>query len=135
MLNLIIGVFMVLHGLVHLLYFGQSWRLFELQPAMVWPDGSWVFSKFVGDDTTRMLASVLLVFAAIGFVIGGIGIFARQDWWRTVVVGTAAFSAILFILLWDGKMHGLDNSGGVGLLINFAILAALLFLKWPRFQF
>jgi hypothetical protein len=29
---IIFGVFIVLHGLIHLLYFGQSRRLFELQP-------------------------------------------------------------------------------------------------------
>jgi hypothetical protein len=35
MLRFIIGVFIVLHGLVHLLYFGHSRRLFELQPGML----------------------------------------------------------------------------------------------------
>ncbi len=34
MLRLIIGVFLVLHGLVHLLYAGQSARLFELQEGL-----------------------------------------------------------------------------------------------------
>ncbi len=29
-IGLPLGIFMVLHGLVHLLYFGQSWRFFEL---------------------------------------------------------------------------------------------------------
>jgi hypothetical protein len=32
-------VFIVLHGLVHLLYFGQSTRLFVLRPVRVWSDG------------------------------------------------------------------------------------------------
>jgi hypothetical protein len=35
MSRIIFGVFIVLHGLVHLLYFGQSARYFELQPEMV----------------------------------------------------------------------------------------------------
>jgi len=47
LLRLIIGVFIVLHGLVHLLYFGQSWRFFELQPEMVWPEDSWAFSRLL----------------------------------------------------------------------------------------
>ncbi len=37
MLRFIAGAFIVLHGLVHLLYAGQSRRLFELRPGMVWP--------------------------------------------------------------------------------------------------
>jgi len=125
----------MLHGLVHLLYFGQSWRLFELQPGLVWPEGSWAFSKLLGDETTRLLASISCVLAAIGFVVGGTGILLMQPWWRPVVVGSAAFSAIIFILFWDGKMQKLHDKGGIGLLINIAILVAVLILQWPNFEF
>jgi hypothetical protein len=135
MLRFIVGVFIVLHGLVHLLYFGQSWRLFELQPEMVWPDGSWAFSKLLGDEATRLLASIACVLTAIGFVAGGIGILVQQAWWRPVVVGSAAFSALVFMLLWDGKMQKLHDKGGIGLLINIAILVAVLVLQWPDFEF
>jgi hypothetical protein len=135
MLRFIIGVFIVLHGLVHLLYFGQSWRLFELQPGMVWPEGSWAFSKFLGDKAIRLLASICCVLAAIGFVAGGTGILLMQPWWRPVVVGSAAFSAIIFILFWDGKMQKLHDKGAIGLLINIAILVAVLILRWPNFEF
>jgi len=135
MLRFIIGVFIVLHGLVHLLYFGQSRRLFELQPGMVWPEGSWAFSKLLGDEATRLLASISCVLAAIGFVAGGTGILVRQAWWRPVVVGSAAFSAVILILFWDGEMQKLDDKGGIGLLINIAILVAVLILRWPDFEF
>ena len=132
MLRFIFGVFIVLHGLVHLFYFGQSRRLFELQPSMVWPDGSWAFSQLLGDDVTRLLASICCVLAAIGFVAGGIGILVSQAWWRPVVVASAAFSAVIFILFWDGKPQKLADKGGIGLLINLAILVALLLLGWPH---
>jgi hypothetical protein len=135
MLKFIIGAFIVLHGLVHLLYFGQSWRLFELQPNMVWPKGSWAFSKLLEDDTIRLLASISCVLAAIGFAVGGIGILVRQAWWHPVVVGSAAFSAVIFILFWDGKTQKLGDKGGIGLLINLAILMAVLILRWPDFEF
>jgi hypothetical protein len=91
MLRLIIGAFIVLHGLLHLLYLGQSGRLYELQPGMVWPQGSWALSKLLGDEATRLLASTSCVLAAISFVAGSIGVFVRQAWWRPVVVGGAAF--------------------------------------------
>ena len=135
MIRIIFGVFILLHGLVHLLYFGQSARYFELQPGMVWPDGSWAFSRFVGDATTRNLASLLLILAAIGLVAGGIGILARQAWWRPALVSAAVFSTFLYVLFWDGVMQSLDNKGGVGILINLAILAALLIFRWPDFEF
>jgi hypothetical protein len=135
LLRFIFGIFIVLHGLVHLLYFGQSQRLFELQPGMVWPDGSWAFSKLLGDDVTRLLASILCVLAAIGFVAGGTGILGSQAWWRPVVVGSAAFSAAIFILFWDGQAQKLADKGGIALLINLAILVALLVLGWPDLGF
>lgn len=135
MLNLIVGVFMVLHGLVHLLYVGQSQRLFELQPGMAWPEGSWSFGMLLGDGGARMLASIFLALAALGFVVGGIGIFARQAWWRPAVVGAAIFSAVIYFLFWNGKLQGLDNQGGIGILINLAILAAVLIFKQPNFAF
>jgi hypothetical protein len=124
-------MFVVLHGLVHLLFFGQSWRLFELQPEMVWPEGSWAFSKLVGNATTRTLDSVLYVLGAIGFVSGGIGIFIRAEWWRAVIVSSAAFSAVIILLFWDGGMQMLTEKGLIGLLINIVILVASLSLRWP----
>ena len=135
MLRIVVAVFVVLHGLVHLLYVGQSLRLFELQPGLVWPDGSWVFSRLLGDEGTRLLTSACCVLAAMGFVAGGIGLLARQAWWRPVVVGAAAFSAAMLLVLWDGQMQRLDDQGGIAVLINLAILALLLVFQWPNFEF
>jgi hypothetical protein len=134
MLRLIMGVFIVLHGLVHLLYFGQSRQFFELQPGMVWPDGSWAFSKLLGVETTRWLASATCILAATLFIASGLGIFVKQAWWRPVIVVSAAFSALLFLLFWNGVFQKLDNQGWVGILINLAILGAVLVLQWPQFE-
>jgi hypothetical protein len=135
MVRFVTALFLVLHGLVHLLYAGQSRRVFELQPGMVWPDGSWAFSRAIGDVGTRLLATVLLALAAVGFVAGGAGILVGGAWWRPVVVAAAVFSAIVYLLLWDGSVHALANKGAVGLLINAAILVAVLVLEWPDFGF
>jgi len=118
-----------------MLYFGQSAGYFELQPGMVWPDGSWAFSRLLGDATFRTLASIFLVLAAIGFVVGGIGLFAKQAWWRPTIIAVAIFSSALFVLSWDAGWSHLDNKGGVGILINLAILVALLIFQWPKFEF
>ena len=129
--RLVVGVFIVLHGLVHLLYAGQSQRIFELQPGMVWPDGSWAFSRMLGDARARSLAAVFLALAAVGFVAGGIGVLAGQRWWRPFVVASAAFSAAIFCLFWDGGWQNLDDKGAFALLINAVILAAVLVFQWP----
>lgn len=131
-MRFIFAAFFVLHGLVHLLYFGQSARYFELKPGMVWPDGSWVFSRLLGDGATRSLASISLILVGIGLLAGAIGILAGQAWWRPVVVAVAVFSSMVYILFWNGSMQNLDAQGGVGLLINLAILFVVLVLRWPR---
>ena len=131
MLQLIFGVFLVLHGLVHLLYFGQSARRFELRPDMTWPDGSWAFSRLLGDKATRNLASISCIVAAIGFVAGGAGVLISQAWWRPIVVAAAIFSSVAFLLFWDGKLRQLADQGAIAILINLAMLVAVLVLKWP----
>ena len=135
MLNIVIGVFIILHGLVHMLYFGQSRKFFELQPGMTWPDGSWAFSGFLGNATTRSLASFLLVLSAVIIVIGGIGLLAKWELWCSIVIGGTLLSTVAYLLLWNGKMQRLDNQGFVGILINLAILAALLIFRWPKLDF
>jgi hypothetical protein len=128
---ILMGIFLILHGLVHMLYAGQSWRLFELRPGMLWPGGSWLFSRLIGDDPTRYLASGALALASISLLVGGLGLFFRQAWWRPVTIGGAIFSIVIFLVLWNGKLQAVDEQGGVGLLISIVILGVAIFLKWP----
>ena len=135
LLRLIVGVFVVLHGLVHLLYFGQSRRLFELQPNMTWPDGSWAVSRLLGKGITRWVAAVACVLAAIGFAVGGATILLGQAWWHPVVVGAAALSALIWLLFWDGTRQNLANQGAIAILINLTVLLLVLVFQWPDFGF
>ena len=132
MANILAGIFLVLHGLVHLLYFAQARRLFELQKGMTWPDGSWLFSAFTGNDVTRTIAAAACVMAAVGFVAGATGLFASQGWWQWTVIGAAVFSSAIFLLSWDGQFQGLSSSGIFALLINAAVIISLLVFRWPR---
>ena len=131
MARIIVGVFLILHGLVHLLYFGQSARYFELQPGLIWPAGSWAFSRPLGDNATRTLANILCVLAALGFVIGAVGLLASQSWWRAAVVVPAVLSTVLYILFWNGQLQHLDHQGGAGVLLDVAILVVILVFRWP----
>ncbi len=130
-MTIIMSIVIILHGLVHLLYLGQSQRLFELQPGMVWPDDAWAFSALLGGQTTRSLASVACGVVAIGFVVGGVGLLAGQSWWRAVVVAASILSVVVFVLFWDGTTRHLDDQGTFAILINLALLVAVLVLRWP----
>jgi hypothetical protein len=126
MLKFIISLFFVLHGLVHLLYFGQSRRLFELQPEMTWPDNSWIFSRFLPVKTTRILACLLCILAATGFITGSYGLLMNTGWWKMVIMTTAVFSSLLFLLLWDGETRKLPDKGGIGVLVIVSIIILML---------
>lgn len=95
---------------------------------MVWPDSSWIFSRFLGVRALRWLASLAFVLAAIGFIAGGVGILLSLSWELTIVLGAAVFSSLVYILFWDGKLQKLDDQGGIGVLINLAIIIAVLIL-------
>ncbi len=128
-MSLLFGIFIILHGLIHLLYLGQSARFFELKPGMVWPDGSWALSRL--NQLARNLTSAALLLAALGLIIGGIGIVTSQVWWRPVVVGAVTLSSVVYILSWNGSKQNLDGQGAIGLLIDVAILLAVLVFGWP----
>lgn len=128
---IIFSIFIVLHGLVHMLYFGHIQRYFELQPDMTWPDNSWLLSRFFSQQETRKLAAVLVVLVALIFVGGGFGLMFNQDWWHPMVVEAAALSSLVYLIFWDGTHARLDNQGFVGMLINLALLIALLVFGWP----
>jgi hypothetical protein len=131
MLAFLYGIFVLLHGLVHLWYVTLSQQWVEFQPEMGWTGESWLFSPLLGDGATRGLATVLYSLATLGFVVGGVGVLVRQDWWRPVVIGSAAFSAVIIILFWDGGLPRIVEKGLLGFLINVAFLVALLVFDWP----
>ena len=109
MVRYALAVFVVLHGLVHLLYFGQSARLLELQAGMDWPDHSWALSQLASSGAIRGLASAVCLLAAAGFVAAGVGVFADVGWWRGALGGAAALSTAAWILLWDASPVNLSG--------------------------
>lgn len=117
----IIGIFIILHGLVHLLYFGQSLRYFELQSGMIWPDGSWLFSGRLEIQVVRTFVAIWCVLVAAGFIITGIGLFLSTGWWREILILSTFLSVLLFVVCWNGSLFKLDDQGGYSILINFTI--------------
>lgn len=102
-MTIVFGIFLVMHALVHQLYAGQALRFFELRPGLTWPDGSWLFSRLLGDPATRWLTAVSLTLAALGFLSAGLGLFFGAGWARTVTLGAAGFSVLIYLLLWGGR--------------------------------
>jgi hypothetical protein len=131
MFKIIFGIFLLLHGLVHLLYFGQGMRLFEL-PGLTWPDGGWALTRLVGQVGTRTVAGIACVVAAAIFVTAGIAFFADASWWRPLVLVAVIFSTLIWVLFWNGKMQNLSGQGLYAVLINIGICLATQVFHWPK---
>jgi len=129
MQTVIFGLFLILHGLVHLLYVGQSRRLFQI-PNLSWPDESWLFARFLSVPAARWVAVVLLGLATLAFVGGGVGVLARQGWGGAVALGAAALSSAIYILFWNGKWKSLSEQGIIAILINLAVAALIQVFGW-----
>jgi hypothetical protein len=121
----IFGIFIILHGLVHLFYMGQSLKLFELKPAMIWPDESWAFSRILSNATLRLFASITLALSTLGFVVGGISLMLKQAWSQPILIVAGGLSTFIYLVMWNGKRDSAVNQGGLGMLINLAILSAV----------
>jgi hypothetical protein len=119
------GLFIVLHGLVHLWYVVLSQKLVAFQPEMGWTGRSWLLTNVLGDSHTRSIAGLLYVLATIGLVVSGIGVMARGEWWRPVLIGSTILSSVTLILFWDGSTDLIVQKGLIGLVINGAIMIAM----------
>lgn len=117
-----IGIFYILHGLVHLLYMGHSLNLFELEKGFIWPDNSKLLLKIVNLQAKKQLAAGLCILAAISFVVSGICVLFGHPWHKMVILIAVITSIVLFTVFWDGKRRKLHTQGGIALIINILIL-------------
>ena len=125
MAKFLIGLFVALHGLVHLWYVVLSQGLVEFRPEMGWTGRSWILTNLIGSPITRLLAGMLYGLAAVALVTGSISIFSRSNWGQPVLVGSAVLSATIILLFWDGSLERIVEKGLLGFLISIAIVGVV----------
>ena len=131
MLKTILALVLMAHGLVH--------AALAIAPNPADPDAkagafftaverSWLLSRVgLGKTAVSTIGILLVILSTAGFVLTGLGIFGVFGLgaiWRTVAVSSACTSLLLLILYWHPWLP-------VGVLINIAVLVALLVVKWP----
>lgn len=122
MLRLGVGVFLALHGLVHLWYVALSRGWVEVEEQMGWNGRSWLLSSSLPEATILSLASALYVVVGAAFVAGGVGYALGRDWATPVLLGAAALSTVVLVAMWDGEFDLLVEKGVLGVLINLAVV-------------
>ena len=131
MLRFLGGVFIILHGLVHLWYLTLSQGWVGFQSEMGWDGSSLLLSGFMSDSALRPIASILYLISTAIFLVGGVGVFMQAEWTRSVLMIAAVLSSVVILLFWDGNGGMLVQKGLLGLLIDLVILGGL--LGFPQF--
>ncbi len=132
-MKIVFGIFMILHGLVHLWYVVLSQGWVKFQTEMGWTGVSWLLTGFLGNKMTHILATIFYSVSAIAFVLSGIGFFAEQNWTRTALITASIISTLTILIFWDGKLSQPVERGLLGLLISLGVLIAAFVFKWPSF--
>ncbi len=121
------SVFVILHGLVHLLYFAHSRKIFKLSPHMIWPDESWLLTNFINTQNIRIMVSMVCILWAIGFVIGGRCLIIQSNCDK-IIIYTSILSTISYLIFWNGKIDKLADQGFIGIMINIGILLITMYI-------
>jgi hypothetical protein len=128
MARILLGVFLGLHGLIHLGY---------AAPAPADPNypfrlnQSWLITNLgINAQAVRSLGMLLSVITVICFVLSGLatlGIVVPQNWWQPLTLLASVTSLALLILFWHSWLV-------LGVLIDVALLVVLLWAGWQPFS-
>jgi hypothetical protein len=112
----IVYVFIILHGLAHLMATSVYWQLTE-SPDLVY-DTAVLGGRVDLGENGIWLYGLLWLIAGLGTALAGIALFTRAAWAKPLLLAVTVFSLALCVLVIEAAK--------VGILINLAILAALL---------
>jgi hypothetical protein len=110
-LRVVVGVLLVAHGLVHLLYLAPDVSEFSL-------DRSWL----VPESARRPVAYVLMAATVLAFVLVALCVWqvpGLTSAWPVLTVLAASLSTLLLVLFWSGQLV-------IGLVINALLVIGAL---------
>lgn len=128
MSRIIPGIFIILHGLVHIWYVVLSFNLVAFQPDMGWTGNSWLFSFPKSSKGLRVVAGILFIICTILFVVSGITILANLSDKNSLLLIAAILSTLTLVVFWDGKTSMIVQKGIIGVIINLVIIIGLLLI-------
>lgn len=111
LLRIVVGILLIAHGLVHLLYLVDDVPEFRL-------DGSWV----VASDAARpvglaLMATTIAASVLLGLAVWGVPVLAGL--WPALAAAAAVSSSLLLAAFWDRRLVA-------GVAINLAMIALVL---------
>ena len=141
-IKIIITAVLLLHGVAH----GRAFFALAATAAgggsKAWiPMRSWLFPK-ANKKTAAAIAAVFWLLATLGFVIASLGFWGvlfPGAYWRQLALLAAVVSTlgtVIYSGIWPGapdtRLSTLDTV--ISLVVNVAVLMALLVLQWPPLE-
>jgi hypothetical protein len=127
MLRVVAGLFLIAHGLVHLLYVGPRPEDDPNYPFV--PEGRWSARALgLGPSAAKAVAGTLAVPCAIAFAISGIALLADAALWEPAAVVGSVISLVLMLLFFHPWLV-------LGIGIDVAIIASVVSWHVPASLF
>ncbi|MGD8455583.1 MAG: hypothetical protein PVF83_04290 [Anaerolineales bacterium] len=122
-LRILIGFFIIAHGLVHpLLAVIPDDKVEDAPAGSMWTK-SWLFGEGTAAKTLLYvftgIAAFLLLLAGLSFI----GFIVPQAWWHTLWIIGAGVSSLVLVVFWHPRFYW-------GLIINAVILGLALFTSF-----
>jgi hypothetical protein len=121
MLNLIVTIAVLAHGIGHVLFLVAPFGIVAGQSTRSWllsPIGNWLA---VG------AGSVIWIVAIVGFSVAAVGFWTHTDWWRALAIVSSIVSGAGIILFWSNP----PSSPAISALVfDVIVLATLLVFRW-----
>lgn len=125
-------IFVLLHGLAHMVYTALARGWIPVTPGQEnWTASSWLLAGPIGIDGTRNAGAILFTALTVLFVITTVGLALRAPWATTWLAVSSIASSLLLLTFWDGKFQALTEKGLIGLVINLFLLALLFVFRFP----
>ncbi len=138
-LRLTITAILVFHGVGQLMGAIPALGLFGVGSAKGpdwaknWSANSWLLTDLLGSSVSRIIAAILFVAAFTGFICGTFsmnGLLIPIDLWRRILIISAVISLWAIFLYWNAFILLFPHKIG-NIVINLAVLVALLYVNWP----
>ncbi|HEX6230809.1 MAG TPA: hypothetical protein VF029_03775 [Actinomycetota bacterium] len=127
MLRIVVGLFLIAHGLVHLLYLGPRPEDDPRFPFV--PEDRW-FARAVGLEPggAKAVAGGIAIACALVLLVSGIALFVDADLWEPTAAIGAVISLVVLLLFFHRWLL-------IGIAIDVAILASVWSLHVPASLF
>ena len=122
-LQTLIGIFLIMHGLVHWVYAAPQDKTAEAKPFNVLTERWLVKKAGLKPSVALKLGIALMILASVGFALSGIALLISQSWWTIPAIATSGISLAFLALFWDKMM-------ALGATLNIIIILLALFWEF-----